>query len=200
MKTYEFIESVKSLGYDAANFFSSIGIKKDGKEIATVWTQEVNSISTFQAKDIDDSLFKLILQYAGTPIGERKYQHPTYVEYEYNAYFVGRRYYMARHGELVIAKLAFGENSPDNQPSHVNTMPGLRGPAALLTMRDVPDNFGFYWICEPSETYDERILSFKELAQSTWTEDSPFKEENEKHPELNTEVEELAIEKAGINQ
>lgn len=191
MKTYEFIESVKSLGYDASNFFSSISIKKGGKEVATVWTQEVNSISTFQAKDIDNSLFKLILQYAGTSIEERKYQHPTYVEYDHNGYFVGRRYYMARHGELVVAKLCFGENSPDNQPSHINTS-GLRGPAALMSMRDVPDNFGFYWICEPTESYDERVLSFKELIQSTWMEDSPFRDNDEKHPELNTEVPEEA--------
>lgn len=187
MKTYEFIESVKSLGYGASDFFDSISIKKDGKEVATVWTKELNSISTFQAKNIEDSLFKLILRYAETPVEDRKYKAPDYVEYDYNSYFVGRRYYMSRHGELVIAKLCFGENSPDNQPSHISTS-GLRGPAAMLSMHTVPDNFGFYWIVEPTENYDERTLSFKELIQSTWLEDSPFKENDEKHPELNSEV------------
>lgn len=189
MKTYEFIDAVKRMGYQVDDFFN-IDVKKDGETLITVWKNKINAVSSWQSDGaIDQELFDLAIEYARTPIEQRKYQLPDYVEYDGYGFYVGRKYHMARHGEHVIAELAFGANICENQPTAFSTMPGLRGPAAMFAMRDTPDSYGFYWKCEPTENYDTREIQFTDLLRSTFLEDSPFDDDKTKPEyELYSEV------------
>lgn len=76
MKTKEFIRKVGELGFKAHKGVMQIDIVSDGLTVAIVSTKRIHVINSFCFVDVEwknqDKLFDLIVEYAKTPIEERK--------------------------------------------------------------------------------------------------------------------------------
>lgn len=74
MKTKEFIEKVKDLGFDIKIGSVTVFIKCGGRTITRIDKKvpyEINTYAAFEVKDADE-LFDLCVEYARTPIEERE--------------------------------------------------------------------------------------------------------------------------------
>ena len=91
MKTKEFIKRVEELGYKVRKVYSQIEIMSQGLTVATVSTKRMYVIKSFCFVDVEwknqDKLFDLIIEYAKTPIDERKEEKKYYLRHLYEKTF-----------------------------------------------------------------------------------------------------------------
>lgn len=97
MKTKEFIASVQNMGFKIAQGVSLISVKSELNEtLAYVDEEYTESMSTVYrnfvrlADEEKENLFKVIVEYASTPLEERKEEKQYYIKHKYvrkhNAY------------------------------------------------------------------------------------------------------------------
>lgn len=72
MKTSEFIRKVKELNYMVVDSVEHIRVYFNSLLVAEVHKNEVKSLSTVWNKYVSDLLFDILVEYARTPIEERK--------------------------------------------------------------------------------------------------------------------------------
>ena len=91
MKTKEFIRKVGELGFKAHKGVMQIDIVSDGLTVAIVSTKRIHVINSFCFVDVEwknqDKLFDLIIEYAKTPIDERKEEKKYYLRHLYEKTF-----------------------------------------------------------------------------------------------------------------
>ncbi|WMM09736.1 hypothetical protein RCG47_07125 [Staphylococcus simulans] len=92
MKTKEFIASVQNMGFKIAQGVSLISVKNELNEtLAYVDEEYTESMSTVYrnfvrlADEEKENLFKVIVEYASTPLEERKEEKQYYIKHKYLA-------------------------------------------------------------------------------------------------------------------
>ncbi|MDU1315695.1 hypothetical protein [Anaerococcus hydrogenalis] len=116
MKTNEFIKRVDELGFKAHKGVTCIDIVSDGFTVAKVSTYRVYVINSFCFVDVEwtnqDKLFNLIVEYAKTPIEDRKEETRFYLKHRYFRFYNGSSKYLGmdlvKDKPDLYSKIAYG--------------------------------------------------------------------------------------------
>lgn len=115
MKTKEFIEKVKKLGFEVIYYtnpwsnvetnckYNAIAIYLDDKELVNIWTNcqyAINTISDGHSCFINgydvDKLYKLCFEYANTPVMDRAEEKKYYLRHKWFMTEFGDTYYLCK--------------------------------------------------------------------------------------------------------
>ena len=79
MKTTEFIKKVEQLRYEVVDNITDMIICRNGNIVARVCNNKVNKLDTLWEEDVPHYLLHLCVEYARTPIEERKSEKKYYL-------------------------------------------------------------------------------------------------------------------------
>ncbi|WP_051145881.1 hypothetical protein [Anaerococcus senegalensis] len=131
MKTNEFIKRVDELGFKAHKGVTCIDIVSDGFTVAKVSTYRVYVINSFCFVDVEwtnqDKLFNLIVEYAKTPIEDRK---------EETRFYLKHRYFKCTNGDSRYFQIYESDGTP-----WLNAMYTVMGYKKQFTLKEI-ENMG----------------------------------------------------------
>lgn len=105
MKTNEFISAVNELGYSTEIAENMVTVfKTQKKPLATIAIEVKNVLDVSWLYPIEDQLFKLVIEYASTPVPEREVQQ----RYKLRHRWVWRLRYLRY--EIVVDETSFGNS------------------------------------------------------------------------------------------
>lgn len=111
MKTKEFIKRVEELGYLVNKVCYQIEIVGDNFTVAIISTKRMYVIKSFCFVDVEwknqDKLFDLIIEYAKTPIDERKEDKKFYLKHRYFEIAGGGRGFFTTDNDSVLPSLSY---------------------------------------------------------------------------------------------
>ena len=97
MKTSEFIKKVEDMGYEVVKYDNCIEIYSRYNSVAVVLKDEVKALDTSWDGYVSDELFDILVEYARTPIKERKdvkkYRLYNPVKKSYFNYYIEKNVY-----------------------------------------------------------------------------------------------------------